>query len=96
MLNKNSSLFSDPVEGLKFSLYKGIVLGPEVNNCVLSEDEEQVISNHRIFNSIMLEYLSQNLFLHRLPLNGEIGMYIVREVASSFTFVSNCLTKVIN
>lgn len=44
----------------------------------------------------MLEHLSQDLFLHRLSLNGKWGMYVVQqEEASSFTFVSHCLTKVI-
>lgn len=30
-------------EGMKMSLHKGTVLGPEVNSSLLSEDVEQVI-----------------------------------------------------
>jgi len=68
----NAKRQPDPVEGMKISQYKGEVLRLEVNNSQLSEDAEQVILSHKMFKSTILEHLSQDLFLPRLSVNGDV------------------------
>lgn len=62
----------DLVEDVKMSLFKGAVLEPVVNNSPLSKGAEQVILNHRILSPIILEHLSQDLFLPRLSVNEDM------------------------